>query len=288
MIIIPYQVDVTMPRWPIANWVILGAIGAVFALEMTGPAGSLQPYILDGWSFRGLFGHMWLHAGIVHALGNMVFLWTFGNAVCAKFGNGFYVLVYLLVGLLAGVAHLAFDGAPALGASGAINGVIGAFVVLYPLNTVSVLVGVFLWYWRRFHVRAFWLVLLWLVFDVLGILLGGLGVAYWAHIGGFAAGFALTSGLVLGGTIRMHPAERSLYQAAGWAEVETRPPAGRGRPTARGVPERPAEPPSTPPPPETPLTLRCSCGQVLKAPARFAGRLIQCPVCGQAIRVKQK
>jgi hypothetical protein len=64
--------------------------------------GEIRPYMLDGLTLKGLFGHMWLHGGILHLLGNMLFLWVFGNAICAKIGNLRYIPVYISMGLIAG------------------------------------------------------------------------------------------------------------------------------------------------------------------------------------------
>ena len=95
--LIPYKVDVPMERLPIANWVALALIVAMFPLQVALGEGVLA-FVLNGWALSGLFGHMWLHAGIVHALGNMIFLWVFGNAVCAKVGNWAYLPIYVALG----------------------------------------------------------------------------------------------------------------------------------------------------------------------------------------------
>ncbi|MHC4912636.1 MAG: rhomboid family intramembrane serine protease, partial [Planctomycetota bacterium] len=214
--IIPWKVDVPQDRWPVANYLIIAVCVGVFVLvgylfyqmyaeqaeegvdevEAEAP-GFIEPYVLDGFSVTGLFGHMWLHAGLLHLLGNMLFLWVFGNAVCAKLGNIVYLPVYLALGAFAGAAHLVFQGGAAVGASGAINGVVGMYLVFFPQNDVSCVFILWLFplmirpYIRAFTVSGYWLILFWLAFDIGGVIRGGGRVAYFAHGGGFAAGFLL-------------------------------------------------------------------------------------------------
>ncbi len=147
----------------------------------------------------------------------MIILWVFGNAVCAKVGNSFYPLVYLLMGLAAAAAHMKFSDAPAIGASGAINGIVGMFVVFYPLNYVKCFFGIF---FRPgiFTVSSIWIILLWLAFDILGAMPGSGGIAYYAHLGGFFAGAGLALACLKMGWVKMDRYERSLLQvlAEGW------------------------------------------------------------------------
>jgi membrane associated rhomboid family serine protease len=295
-VLVPYQVDVPMERWPVANWVILAAIAAAFVLQLSASGASLEPYVLDGWSPRGLLGHMWLHADLLHLLGNLVFLWAFGNAICAKLGNAAYAALYPALGLVAAATHVFFDGGPAVGASGAINGIVGMYVVMYPLNAVMCFAAVWIYIYVRtwrFAVTGIWLILLWLAFDILGIVLRAGGVAYWAHVGGFAAGAGLGLILEVTGIVKPTEYERSLLQVlrrqgggrylsrrqramseALAADREGRPPAA----TASGD--------AAPKAARETIRLECTCGQGLKVPGRFVGRMVKCPVCGQAIRVR--
>jgi membrane associated rhomboid family serine protease len=177
-------------------------------------------WVLEGWSIRGLFGHMWLHAGFLHLIGNLWFLWIFGNAVCAKIGNFKFLLIYLLVGLAAGVTHLIMVGGSMIGASGAINGIVGMFLVFFPRNDITcyfVFIFMIKPYVYEFVMSSFWMILFWLAYDILGAVLGyadpnSSGVAYFAHIGGFATGFAI--GLIMLKTkmITMERYEQSILQ----------------------------------------------------------------------------
>ncbi|MFA6186051.1 MAG: rhomboid family intramembrane serine protease [Phycisphaerae bacterium] len=173
-----------------------------------------ERYILKGWELRGMVGHMWLHGGWLHLIGNMIFLWIFGNAICAKFGNIAYLPIFIVLGVFAAMGHLIFNGGPALGASGAINGIVGMFLVLFPLNTISFLWLMFpfsLW-WNRyaFEVSSFWMVLYWLAWDIFGAIVGGDNVAYFAHFGGFAAGVVITLILLKMKIIKTARYEKSL------------------------------------------------------------------------------
>ncbi len=157
----------------------------------------------------GLLGHTLLHVGLFHLIGNMIFLWVFGNAICAKVGNLWFPLVYVGLSLAAGVTHILLDGDPAIGASGAINGIVGMFLVLYPLNDISCFYFVVL-YWGTFTLSSFWMILFWLVFDIWGAAAGMGGVAYWAHLGGIGAGVALALALLSLGWLKTESYERSL------------------------------------------------------------------------------
>jgi membrane associated rhomboid family serine protease len=188
---LPYKVDVKSKRKPFANYLVMIAIVAVFVLQKIYPEERTEPFVLAGWSARGLLGYMWLHDGYPHIIFNLIFLWVFGNAVCAKIGNVLYLPVYIATGLLAAVIHLTFDVRMAVGASGAIFGIVGTYLVLYPFNSIKCFFW-FLAYVRRFSIAGFWIILLWVALNVLGAVSGYTGgAAYFAHIGGFVGGIIL-------------------------------------------------------------------------------------------------
>ena len=150
---------------------------------------------------------MFMHGGWLHILGNMLFLWIFGDNVEDAMGHVRYAVFYLIVGVLAALTHglvNANDLIPAIGASGAIAGVMGAYIVLYPRATVRVIIPLF--FFIPFRLPAFVLIGFWFLLQVfsgfssLGVNAVGAsgGVAYFAHIGGFIAGAALVSIFVLG------------------------------------------------------------------------------------------
>jgi rhomboid family protein len=139
---------------------------------------------------------MFLHASWFHLIGNMVFLWIFGNNVEDALGRGRYLLLYLSCGIVAALTQALSSPAshvPMIGASGAIAGVLGAYLLLFPWSNVHV----FLWiviFFRIVTVPAWTLLGLWFAMQVASGLLrgpGNPGVAFWAHAGGFAAGLVL-------------------------------------------------------------------------------------------------
>jgi membrane associated rhomboid family serine protease len=140
---------------------------------------------------------MFLHGGWLHLIGNMWFLWLFGNNVEDSMGHGRYLAFYLLCGLAAAAAQTLVNPAsaiPMVGASGAISGVMGAYIVLYPRVRIHMLIflGFFI---TRAVVPAYLMLGYWLLLQLLGGLpsLGDEagGIAFWAHAGGFLAGAVL-------------------------------------------------------------------------------------------------
>lgn len=149
-----------------------------------------------GGDFLTLFTSMFMHAGWVHLGGNMLYLWIFGDNVEDRFGHVVFTVFYLLCGLAATFAQLAFSAGsnvPNLGASGAIAGVLGAYILLFPQGKVNVLMGRGVVPMSALVVIGLWIVLQF--FSGIGSIANTAdtgGVAYMAHIGGFIAGFVLT------------------------------------------------------------------------------------------------
>ncbi|MBN1224874.1 MAG: rhomboid family intramembrane serine protease [Candidatus Aminicenantes bacterium] len=139
-----------------------------------------------------LFTAMFLHGGILHLLGNMLYLWIFGNNVEDHLGSLRFILFYFLSGLGASFAHIIFNPnsqVPMIGASGAIAGVLGAYLVLYPRANVKTVVFLF-FFIRIVPIPAALVLGLWFILQMLNIGMGG-GVAWFAHIGGFLIGIVL-------------------------------------------------------------------------------------------------
>jgi len=161
---------------------------------------------------------MFLHGGWLHLIGNMWFLWIFGNNVEDSMGHARFLCFYLLCGLAAAALQIVSQpdsGVPMVGASGAIGGVMGAYVVLYPRVRIHMLVffGIFV---RTFAVPASFMLGYWFVLQLLGgaVSLGraGGGVAFWAHIGGFAAGAVLV-------LLFRNPQLVARHPAHGWRRI---------------------------------------------------------------------
>jgi len=147
-------------------------------------------------AFLPLLTSMFLHAGIMHIAGNMLFLWIFGDNVEDFYGHLTYLFFYLVCGVGSGLLHVFFNlnsAVPALGASGAISGVMGAYALLYPRSRILTLVFIFLVPIPAVIILGYWFVLQFLAgITSLGMTANG-GVAVWAHVGGFLLGMLITS-----------------------------------------------------------------------------------------------
>ena len=181
----------------------------------------LQPTLIPVWFT--LITSMFMHGGIAHIFGNMLFLWIFGDNIEDRLGHLRYAIFYLVTGVLASLAHVfstvAFasqEGSmliPSLGASGAISGVLGGYLLLFPTRKVTVIISYFVT-----AVPAFIAIGLWFVFQLingLGMLGSGSqagGVAYAAHIGGFVAGLALITIFAIGRPASEYQARRGYYE----------------------------------------------------------------------------
>lgn len=170
--------------------------------------GSIPSDILNGEKLWTLFTSMFMHADIIHLLGNMIYLWVFGDNVEDALGHIKYLIFYFCGGLSASLIHIAslfvtipsLGNAgfqiPAVGASGAISAVLGAYLFLYPKARV---VTILLYFPRIIAIPAYWYLGFWFIYQlIMGVVsLTGLpsGVAFWAHIGGFAAGLLVTKAL---------------------------------------------------------------------------------------------
>jgi len=211
--LIPLRDDNPTVLWPLVTIALILANAAVFFYEL-----SLDPRLLESLIYQmgmvpaavtgsfipGTGGYftlvtsMFLHGGWMHVIGNMLYLWIFGNNIEDSMGHLRFILFYLITGLAAAAAHLAFNAAstvPTIGASGAVSGVLGAYLVLFPHARVQTLVtlGFFI---RIIYVPAWVLLLFWIGLQLLNQALAPMdptagGVAYAAHIGGFAAGLVL-------------------------------------------------------------------------------------------------
>lgn len=191
-------------RTPWVTWAIIALNVAAFVLTMPWGGGmsglweygALYPAaVTQGAWLHGLVTHMFLHAGLMHLAGNMLFLWVFGDNLEEQLGHVGFALFYLAGGLAAAAAQIAADpasGIPMVGASGAIAGVMGGYLLMFPRARVDVLF-IFIVFFRIFPIPA-WIVLgAWFALQVFNGTTAGIGdgVAYWAHAGGFAAGVLL-------------------------------------------------------------------------------------------------
>jgi membrane associated rhomboid family serine protease len=211
---IPLKDNNPSRSYPVVNITLILANIAVFLYQYTLPERAFKAFVLANstvparipaffaghlgfeTAFLPLFTSMFLHAGFLHIAGNMLFLWIFGDNVEDFFGHFTYLLFYLVCGIGAGLLHIFFNlgsTVPALGASGAISGVMGAYMLLYPRERILTLVFIFLVPIPAVFILGYWFLLQFL--SGINALGGGAsgGVAVWAHVGGFLLGMLLTA-----------------------------------------------------------------------------------------------
>lgn len=197
---IPIGIDVRLRKPPIGNWVLVGLNALVYLLvnhlhspfvaELLPPLHASVPTIYEYVSYQ------FRHANFAHLAGNMLFLWVFGNAVCDRMGSFNYIVFYLAGGVFSGVAFAFTNGNPLVGASGAIAAVTAAFLVLYPRVRITILIWMLIITTIQLPALIFigLKVILWDNVFAPSLDRGGLesGVAFAAHLGGYAFGIAAT------------------------------------------------------------------------------------------------
>jgi len=222
---IPLCDTVPNRRPPVATWLLILLNCMVFVAELGCPEPlrervlfylGIVParYTQPGWdpsAWAGIpaalpfLAHMFLHAGWLHIIGNMWTLWIFGDNVEDRMGSVRFLVFYLLCGLAAGLTHLltnVHSTVPTVGASGAISGVLAAYLLLYPLSRIIVMMPLLFWPFF-FEMPAFFYMALWFLIQLfsgtLSLVAPGAagGVAWWAHIGGFVAGLVLCPAFVV-------------------------------------------------------------------------------------------
>ena len=201
---IPLRSTIPVLRLPAAVIALIAMNLAVFFYQATLPARASNAFVMryaivpDRLEYFDILTSMFLHGGWGHILGNMWFLWVFGRNVEEALGTGRFTLFYLLCGVAGALGQIAanpYSTLPMLGASGAISGVMGAYLILFPRSRIVTLV--FFIFITFAEVPAWYLLIYWLVVQ----LAGGIGavaeeatrggVAWFAHVGGFAAGALL-------------------------------------------------------------------------------------------------
>ena len=189
---------------PVVTYALMAVNILFFFVELSGGDAFIEKWAFVPARFLAnpiadlptLLTAMFMHAGWLHLGGNMLYLWIFGDNVEDRFGHIKFLIFYLLCGLAATLAQLMFSldsNVPNLGASGAIAGVLGAYILLFPQGKVRVLQGRGVMQVPALIVIGLWIVLQ--LFSGVGSIANTAdtgGVAYMAHIGGFVAGFALT------------------------------------------------------------------------------------------------
>lgn len=215
---IPFRDNIPSRTFPLVTWSIIVLNVLVFVYEWTLPASKLEAFIalnglvpakLDAVGRapvatvaglgRSMIWSMFLHGGWFHLIGNMWYLWIFGDNVEDRMGHVRFLFFYVACGVVASLAHLLFNlgsPVPSIGASGAVAGVLGAYLVSYPFARIVTIIPLFL-IWPIVELPALLVLGFWFFVQLLsgvgslGASPDAVGIAWWAHIGGFAAGLVL-------------------------------------------------------------------------------------------------
>lgn len=213
---IPLRDSVRPRKYPYINLLLIFLNTAIFIYQMGLTEEELiqlyyrfgiipENFLLTGGTgWFPLLSSMFLHGGWLHLLGNMLYLWVFGDNVEDRLGHAGYLLFYLIAGAVGGMAHIAANphsGVPTIGASGAVAGVLGAYFLLFPRARVLTLIpiGFFI---TTAHLPAVVFLFLWFFLQVFNAFLAGVTsatqtVAWWAHVGGFLLGFGVAAAKLL-------------------------------------------------------------------------------------------
>lgn len=195
-------------RTPVVTYALLIANAAIWLWSVTAITGDsalnwfyysyalIPARLAGGEGYTGLLTSMFLHAGVLHLAGNMLFLFIFGDNLEDRMGHLPFAAFYIACGIAAGLAQVLIDptsAVPTVGASGAIAGVMGGYLLLFPRARVDIIL-ILIVFFKIFPVPAWIMLGIWFAMQAFGGLgpQGDGGVAYWAHIGGFVAGLILT------------------------------------------------------------------------------------------------
>ena len=229
---IPIRDTISTRNYPVVNNTIIGINVVVFLLQlMQGPeldrfiyiyglvparysVDQIAAYFTPGQQLFSIVSFMFLHGGFVHLIGNIWFLYIFGDNVEDRLGHLRYIVFYLLCGMASGISHVLLNlnsNMPTIGASGAIAGVMGAYFILHPRSKILTLIPIIIIPWI-IEIPAFFFLVFWLVLQLINAAAshGDIsGIAWWAHIGGFVFGIIFLKLFLLlpsvGVTERMRP-----------------------------------------------------------------------------------
>lgn len=190
--IIPLKLEIEFNQQPISNYILITITSVVFLFSLLSSTTDIFEYLTKGgFNPVGLLGSVFVHKTILHLAFNMLFVFVFGNAVCNVFGNSVYPIVYIILGVIASVIHLLFGNNPAVGANGAINGLMGLVLAWFPKNEMT-----FFFFFSTLRVKIIYGILFYIVLGLVGILLfSGANLSLFARFGGLFSGMVI--GLIL-------------------------------------------------------------------------------------------
>jgi membrane associated rhomboid family serine protease len=171
---------------PVGTYLVLLLAAVIFILQFGFDPNRqyLNGLILHSYSTSAILGHMWLHTGLAHILESLILLWIFGRDVCLKIGNANFFLAYVLLGIVAAIVHCAYDGRDAIGASGAVMGILGMYVVLC---------------FNRLSSAGPWIILIWFLLSLTCGIATLTPIAHIDHCAGFIGGIVFANILVFFG-----------------------------------------------------------------------------------------
>lgn len=203
---IPFKDDNPTPTFPVVTLTLVAVNVLVFFHQLGMPQdelrelvytyGAVPELIVRGQNLHAVFTSMFLHGGLMHLLGNMLFMWIFADNIEHLTGHGRFIVFYLICGVIAFLTHFfmaPFSQQPMIGASGAISGVLGAYALRFPRARVHVIWILFIFI-SIDRIPAVIVLGLWFLFQIMNAVVSqgtGGGVAWYAHIGGFIGGFLL-------------------------------------------------------------------------------------------------
>ena len=216
---IPFKDDIPSRTYPLVTILLIGVNLLVFLYELSIPESQLagffelnglvpsrikeigvQPLSTGLAVIRGTLFSMFLHAGWLHLIGNMWYLWIFGDNIEDRMGHLRFLGFYVLCGIVASLTHVAFhseSSVPTIGASGAVAGVLGAYLISYPFARILTVIP-FIIVWPVVQLPAIVVLGFWFAVQIVNGTMGlggngaaGAGIAWWSHIGGFLAGLVL-------------------------------------------------------------------------------------------------
>jgi rhomboid family protein len=261
---IPFRDDTPARRPPVMTYALVGGCVAAFFWQLSlGPDGidrtsmslGMIPAVLFGQArlpthlrlvapWLTIYTSMFMHSGWLHLIGNMIYLWVFGRGVESALGGARFLLFYLACGTVAALTQALTDPAstlPMIGASGAIAGVLGAYLVLYPFGHVFVFFWIIIFF-RIIAVPAILLLGLWFLIQLLsaqGASAGAGGVAFWAHVGGFISGMILVLFLRARGVGMLQPSRTRSFAISNPRDARWRGGSGSVPPSGRPWRRRP-------------------------------------------------
>ena len=203
--LIPLKDENPTKNFPLFTIILIASNTLIFLYQISRPMAIVTTFNTFGLipvnliespisTYPTIYSSMFLHSGIAHLAGNMLYLWIFGNNIEDVLGKFRFILFYFICGTIAALGHIATDmdsQIPMVGASGAISGILGAYLILFPFARIKtfVFLGIF---WTIARVPAIALLLIWIGLQILNSLEPGAGgTAWFAHIGGFIAGVLL-------------------------------------------------------------------------------------------------